>query len=78
MMRQPPSPCIGVCRIDAASGQCQGCRRTLEEIADWPLLSVREKDALLLRLRERDGVPDGPEIAIATRSSPSGGRRSDL
>lgn len=59
MMRQPPSPCIGVCRIDAASGQCQGCRRTLEEIADWPLLSVREKDALLLRLRERDGVPDG-------------------
>jgi predicted Fe-S protein YdhL (DUF1289 family) len=59
LMRQPPSPCTGICRIDVASGQCQRCRRTLEEIADWPLLSVREKDALLLRLRERDGATPG-------------------
>jgi predicted Fe-S protein YdhL (DUF1289 family) len=27
--------------------------RTLEEIADWPLLSVREKDSLLFRLEDR-------------------------
>lgn len=56
-LRQPPSPCTGVCRIDPASGWCQGCRRTLTEIADWPMLSVREKDALLLRLAERDAKP---------------------
>ena len=52
-LRQPPSPCIGVCRIDQATGWCQGCLRTLEEIADWPLLSVLEKDALLMRLADR-------------------------
>ncbi len=51
--RQPPSPCTGVCRIEPATGWCQGCWRTLREIADWPMLSVREKDALLLRLAER-------------------------
>jgi len=57
-VRQPPSPCISVCRIEPASGRCQGCWRTLEEIADWPMLSVREKDALLLRLAERRHAVD--------------------
>ena len=52
-LRQPPSPCISVCRIDPASGLCQGCARTLQEIADWPMLTMREKDALLFRLAER-------------------------
>ena len=55
-MRQPLSPCISVCRIDAATGLCQGCLRTLQEIADWPMLSLREKDALLWRLREREAA----------------------
>jgi predicted Fe-S protein YdhL (DUF1289 family) len=52
-LRQPPSPCTGICRIDPATGWCEGCARTLTEIADWPMLTVREKDALLLRLAER-------------------------
>jgi predicted Fe-S protein YdhL (DUF1289 family) len=54
-LRQPPSPCIGTCRIDPATGWCQGCWRTLDEIADWPMLSVREKDVLLFRLKDRRG-----------------------
>ncbi len=29
------SPCISVCRIDAATGWCEGCQRTIEEIAAW-------------------------------------------
>jgi predicted Fe-S protein YdhL (DUF1289 family) len=29
------SPCINICRLDA-QGLCVGCRRTLEEIAEWP------------------------------------------
>lgn len=52
-MRQPPSPCNGVCRIDPASGWCLGCARTLGEIADWPMLSIREKEAVLRALAER-------------------------
>ena len=30
-----PSPCISVCRMDAVSGLCEGCFRTLDEIAAW-------------------------------------------
>ncbi|MDF3834115.1 DUF1289 domain-containing protein [Cupriavidus basilensis] len=30
-----PSPCRNVCRMDAASGYCEGCLRTIEEIAGW-------------------------------------------
>ena len=30
-----PSPCISVCRMDPASGLCEGCLRTIEEIAAW-------------------------------------------
>jgi predicted Fe-S protein YdhL (DUF1289 family) len=52
--RQPPSPCTGICRIDTLTGWCLGCRRTLSEIADWPMLSAQEKHALLARLAGRD------------------------
>ena len=52
-MREPPSPCNRVCRIDARTGWCLGCRRTLGEIADWPMLSAREKQALLDALETR-------------------------
>jgi predicted Fe-S protein YdhL (DUF1289 family) len=43
----PPSPCTGVCRIDPATRYCNGCLRTLGEIADWSMLSSREKQAIL-------------------------------
>ena len=33
--RDVPSPCISVCRIDPASSLCEGCLRTIEEIAAW-------------------------------------------
>jgi len=53
-MRSPPSPCTGICRLDP-QGQCLGCLRTLDEIANWPILSAAEKTALLERLGERGG-----------------------
>lgn len=37
-----PSPCISVCRMDAASGLCEGCLRTIDEIAAW---SAMDDDA---------------------------------
>lgn len=52
-MREPPSPCDRTCRIDPGSGWCLGCYRTLREIADWPMLAIREKRALLEALRQR-------------------------
>ncbi len=29
------SPCVGVCTIDAPSGFCLGCGRSLDEIVAW-------------------------------------------
>ena len=50
------SPCINVCRMDA-SGYCEGCRRTLEEIACWSAYSAAEKRAVLALLPERSKKP---------------------
>jgi predicted Fe-S protein YdhL (DUF1289 family) len=52
-MRNVPSPCTGVCRIDAATGLCLGCKRMLDEIADWPMLDNAEKRAVLRALEQR-------------------------
>jgi predicted Fe-S protein YdhL (DUF1289 family) len=41
-----PSPCIGVCRIDAATGLCAGCLRTLDEIAAWSTLDDASRRAV--------------------------------
>ncbi len=30
-----PSPCRSVCKMDGASGYCEGCLRTIQEIAGW-------------------------------------------
>ena len=54
-MHQPPSPCDGTCRIDPVLQWCQGCKRTLNEIADWPILTPREKRAILNQLPLRKG-----------------------
>ena len=49
----PASPCDGTCRIELASGWCTGCNRTLAEIADWPMLSNKEKRAVLAAVEQR-------------------------
>jgi uncharacterized protein len=30
-----PSPCVSICRMDPVSELCEGCFRTLDEIALW-------------------------------------------
>ena len=48
-----PSPCVSVCQMDEASGLCLGCRRTIDEIRDWIILTPEEKRAVLARIEER-------------------------
>jgi uncharacterized protein len=47
------SPCINVCQMDQTSGLCLGCRRTLQEIAEWLEMTPAEKRATLERVAER-------------------------
>lgn len=48
-----PSPCVSVCRMDAGSGLCEGCFRTLEEIRVWSGSDDAAKKVMWARLTER-------------------------
>jgi uncharacterized protein len=53
------SPCIKICIMDAASGLCEGCARTLPEIARWGSMSSDERQRIMRELaarRQRIGV----------------------
>ncbi|HTQ75034.1 MAG TPA: DUF1289 domain-containing protein [Burkholderiales bacterium] len=51
------SPCINVCRMNPGTGLCEGCLRTLDEIASWSAMSAQEKRAVLARLPGRRPQP---------------------
>lgn len=48
-----PSPCINVCRMNAVSGLCEGCFRTLDEIARWSRHADAEKGRILAAVDRR-------------------------
>ena len=54
-----PSPCISHCVMNAASGLCEGCQRTIEEIVAWGSASEAQRrgiwHAILLRRRSAGG-----------------------
>ena len=41
------SPCIGVCAMDEATGFCQGCSRTIDEIKQWWDLDNTQKQVVV-------------------------------
>lgn len=47
------SPCINVCRMNPDTALCEGCFRTLDEIAAWSGMNAEEKRALLKQLPAR-------------------------
>ena len=47
------SPCTSVCRMDAGTGWCEGCLRTLDEIAAWSGFDDADKRRLWLLLDQR-------------------------
>lgn len=48
-----PSPCVDVCRMNAATGLCDGCLRTIDEIAAWGSLPDAAKRAVWKQLHLR-------------------------
>jgi predicted Fe-S protein YdhL (DUF1289 family) len=49
----PPSPCIGVCVINPQTQLCEGCSRTLDEIAAWWDYTPNQKHRVIEQLEER-------------------------
>ena len=47
------SPCTRICIVDPVTGLCEGCGRTLEEIARWGVMSEAERRAIMADLERR-------------------------
>ena len=47
------SPCEKICIVDAASGLCRGCARSLFEIERWTAYSDSERSRIMAELPGR-------------------------
>ena len=47
------SPCVKVCVIDPVTGYCEGCARTIKEIAQWSSYSAQIRHRLMGELEVR-------------------------
>jgi uncharacterized protein len=55
-----PSPCISVCRMDPDSEVCEGCFRTLEEIAEWSRMDEEGKRDVWKSIEQRAAGTENP------------------
>lgn len=52
------SPCINVCQMDARSGLCIGCFRTLDEITAWSRSDDVTRNEILAAVAQRRQATD--------------------
>lgn len=48
-----PSPCISICRMSPQTGWCEGCFRTIDEIAQWSTATEEVKRKVWVEIRRR-------------------------
>ncbi|MGE3347134.1 MAG: DUF1289 domain-containing protein [Ramlibacter sp.] len=48
-----PSPCVSVCRMNGQTAWCDGCFRSLDEIAGWGRLDDGGKRVIWDRIAQR-------------------------
>ncbi|HJV50985.1 MAG TPA: DUF1289 domain-containing protein [Noviherbaspirillum sp.] len=48
-----PSPCISICRMNPQTGLCEGCLRSIDEIALWSTASEEMKRQVWVEIRRR-------------------------
>jgi predicted Fe-S protein YdhL (DUF1289 family) len=56
-----PSPCTSVCRMNPSTGLCEGCSRTIDEIAAWSRMDDHEKRVVWARLETRRAAAPAKE-----------------
>lgn len=69
------TPCVRICVVDPATGLCEGCGRTLAEIAAWGAMPEAERRRIMIELDARPrpaalpaalpAVPPAPDPAGA-------------
>ena len=60
------SPCGKICTLDACSGLCLGCGRTIDEIARWTAMSAGERARVMRELPVRLAAAKTAEAVSAT------------
>jgi predicted Fe-S protein YdhL (DUF1289 family) len=58
------SPCVKICTLDALSGLCLGCGRTIDEIARWGAMSADERARIMRELPDRRARRDPAPAAV--------------
>jgi uncharacterized protein len=58
------SPCVKVCAIDATTGWCLGCGRSMAEIGGWSSMPADRRSSIMTEL-------DGRKAKIADRDARS-------
>ena len=51
--RRVMSPCKSICIMDAKSNLCIGCKRTIDEVARWPMMNDDERQKVVDSLKTR-------------------------
>ena len=58
------TPCVKICTLDARSGLCLGCGRTIDEIARWTGFTAAERARIMAELPGR--------LAARAQAEPAG------
>ncbi|MYL22387.1 DUF1289 domain-containing protein [Vreelandella massiliensis] len=61
--KRPLSPCVQVCRVNQGTNACEGCGRTLDEIAGWGRMTEAEKAPVWERLEAEGYWPPSGILA---------------
>ena len=71
------SPCKNICRMHEPTGWCEGCARTIDEIAAWPRLGDDARRAVWALLPARqEALQQGFERARAAAPQDPGNHGS--
>jgi uncharacterized protein len=63
------SPCINVCKMDAQTGLCTGCFRTIDEITVWSRIDDRRRVNILAAVAQRRLQQEPREVAFCSDAS---------
>lgn len=44
------TPCVSICTIDPATNICVGCKRTKDQIRNWPNMTYQDRMEIMYQL----------------------------
>jgi len=66
------SPCVKICTLDARSGMCLGCGRSIDEIARWTAMGAAERARVMSELPARIATENSDQARSANAITATG------